>query len=227
MNDITFRVGSDGNPGFGAWADPGTPSVTSQYNKAVVMNEFAGLDKGWNDPDMLMIGMNGLSLVQNKTHFTMWCMMNSPLMLGLDLRRVTEGDELYKIIANRGLIALNQDALGIQARRIWTSANLESSATPDKTYIENIDRVDILAKPLSDGSTAISFINVSETRKEGPFSIDDQLLYQLFPLRFKCAGRYEVEDLWTGEKSENATGRFEITGLEACDNVTIKIKALS
>ena len=227
LNDITFRVGSDGNPGFGAWADPGTPSVTSQYNKAVVMNEFAGLDKGWNDPDMLMIGMNGLSLVQNKTHFTMWCMMNSPLMLGLDLRRVSEGDELYKIIANRGLIALNQEALGIQARRIWTSANLESSATPDKTYIENIDRVDILAKPLSDGSTAISFINVSETRKEGPFSIDDQLLYQLFPLCFKCAGRYEVEDLWTGEKSENATGRFEIAGLEACDNVTIKIKALS
>ena len=58
------------------------------------MDVFAGLDKGWNDPDMLMIGMDGLSLVQNKTHFTMWCMMNSPLMLGLDLRRVSAGDEL-------------------------------------------------------------------------------------------------------------------------------------
>jgi alpha-galactosidase len=190
------------------------------------MDEFAGLDKGWNDPDMLMIGMNGLSPVQNKTHFTMWCMMNSPLMLGLDLRRVSVGDELYKIIANRGLIALNQDALGIQAKRVWTSAKLDGAATPDKAYIENIDRVDILAKPLADGGTAISFINVSETRKEGPFSIDDQLLFQLFPLRFKCSGRYEVEDLWTGEKSENRTGRFEIPELEACDNITIVIRGL-
>ena len=35
LNDITFRVGSDGNPGFGAWFDKGTPSVTSQYNKEI------------------------------------------------------------------------------------------------------------------------------------------------------------------------------------------------
>ncbi|MBQ6024881.1 MAG: alpha-galactosidase [Lachnospiraceae bacterium] len=71
LNDITFRVGWDGNPGIGRWYDPGTPSVTSQYNKAVVMDEFAGLDKGWNDPDMLMIGMDGLTDIQCKTHMVM------------------------------------------------------------------------------------------------------------------------------------------------------------
>ena len=223
LNDITFRVGSDGNPGFGAWFDKGTPSVTSQYNKAVVMDEFAGLDKGWNDPDMLMIGMDGLSLVQNKTHFTMWCMMNSPLMLGLDLRRVSAGDELYNIIANRALIALNQDALGVQAKRIWTSARLEGQATPDKAYIEDIDRVDILAKPLADGSIAISFINVSETPKKGPFLVSDKQLEKVFGSRFKACDKYEVVDLWTGEKWENTAGWFEIAGLEACDNVTIRI----
>ncbi|MBO7613680.1 MAG: alpha-galactosidase, partial [Treponema sp.] len=105
LNDITFRVGSDGDAGFGAWADGGTPSVTSQYNKAVIMDEFAGLNKGWNDPDMLMLGMKGLTPTMNKTHFTMWCMMNSPLMLGMDLRRVCkegdgEGKMLYNIITN-------------------------------------------------------------------------------------------------------------------------------
>ena len=226
LNDITFRVGSDGNPGFGAWFDKGTPSVTSQYNKAVVMDVFAGLDKGWNDPDMLMIGMDGLSLVQNKTHFTMWCMMNSPLMLGLDLRRVSAGDELYNIIANRALIALNQDALGVQAKRIWTSARLEGQATPDKAYIEDIDRVDILAKPLADGSIAISFINVSETPKKGPFLVSDKQLEKVFGRRFKACDKYEVVDLWTGETSENTAGWFEIAGLEACDNVTWKIKPL-
>ena len=65
------------------------------------MDEFSGLDKGWNDPDMLMVGMKGLTTTMCKTHFTMWCMMNSPLMLGLDLRRVTKGDELYNIISNK------------------------------------------------------------------------------------------------------------------------------
>ena len=54
LNDITFQVGSDGDPGSGVWEDEYTTSVTSQYNKAVIMDEFSGLDKGWNDPDMLM-----------------------------------------------------------------------------------------------------------------------------------------------------------------------------
>ena len=225
LNDITFRVGSDGNPGFGAWFDKGTPSVTSQYNKAVVMDEFAGLEKGWNDPDMLMIGMDGLNLVQNKTHFTMWCMMNSPLMLGLDLRRVSLGDELYKIIANRELIALNQDSLGVQAKRLWTSADCKGES-PDKAYLEDIDRVDILAKPLADGSLALCFINVSETKKTGPFTVDDKLLSQVFTGRFECSGKYQIKDLWTGEEWENTTGRFEVSELDACDNVTWKVKLL-
>jgi alpha-galactosidase len=224
LNDITFRVGSDGNPGFGAWFDKGTPSVTSQYNKAVVMDEFAGLDKGWNDPDMLMIGMDGLSLVQNKTHFTMWCMMNSPLMLGLDLRRVNVGDELYKIIANRELIALNQDTLGIQAKRIFTTADC-GGESPDKAYIENIDRVDVLAKPLSDGSIALSFINVSEYDWTKPVSVNIEQIEKALGKSY-ANGKYSVKALWSGETWENDNGVFEITGLAACDNLTIKISSL-
>ncbi|MBR4343511.1 MAG: glycoside hydrolase family 27 protein [Lachnospiraceae bacterium] len=220
LNDITFRVGWDGNPGIGRWFDPGTPSVTSQYNKAVVMDEFAGLDKGWNDPDMLMIGMDGLTDIQCKTHMTMWCMMNSPLMLGLDLRRVEKGDWIYKIIANKELIALNQDPLGIQAKRIYTTIESEN---PSKEYITNNNRVDILVKPLSDGSAAISFINVSEISKEGSFSISaDDIPFETF-IKGK---KYLVTDLWTGKESENTTGTFEVRSLPACDNYTIRIKAL-
>ncbi|MBR5400675.1 MAG: alpha-galactosidase [Treponema sp.] len=222
LNDITFRVGSDGNPGFGAWKDPGTPSVTSQYNKAVVMDEFAGLDKGWNDPDMLMIGMDGLSLVQNKTHFTMWCMMNSPLMLGLDLRRVSVGDELYKIIANRDLIALNQDALGVQSKRIYTTADCRGES-PDKAYIENIERVDVLAKPLSDGSIAVSFINVSEKDWTKSVSVSIEQIEKAFGKKLVSANKFTVKDLWSGETWENDSGVFEVTGLAACDCVVLRV----
>jgi alpha-galactosidase len=220
LNDITFRVGADGNHGIGRWFDPGTPSVTSQYNKAVVMDEFAGLDKGWNDPDMLMIGMDGLTDVQCKTHMAMWCMMNSPLMLGLDLRRVLKGDWIYEIIANERLIALNQDALGVQAKRVFTTVK---SDDPSKDYITDIDRVDILVKPLSDGSAAVSFINVSERKQTGDFklSVDD------IPFdSFKKGTKYKITDLWTGEVTENTDGIVSIKFLDACDSYTVKISAV-
>ena len=219
LNDITFRVGWDGNPGIGRWYDPGTPSVTSQYNKAVVMDEFAGLDKGWNDPDMLMIGMDGLTDIQCKTHMVMWCMMNSPLMLGLDLRRVKKGDWIYEIIANERLIALNQDALGIQAKRLSTSVE---STNPDKDYITDNDRVDILVKPLSDGGAAISFINVSERKQTGDFKISAS---DIPFASFIKGDKYKVTDLWTGEESETKDGVFRVSELAACDCYTIKIKA--
>ncbi|MCR5321755.1 MAG: hypothetical protein K6E85_00490 [Lachnospiraceae bacterium] len=220
LNDITFWVGRDGDPGVGRWFDPGTPSVTSQYNKAVVMDEFAGLDKGWNDPDMMMIGMNGITDIMCKTHMAMWCMMNSPLMLGLDLRRIKKDDWIYRIIANKELIALDQDSLGIQAKRVFTSIG---SDRPDKEYITNNDRVDILVKPLADGSAAISFINVSERRREEGWEIKaDDIPFE----SFKKGSKYQVTDLWSGETTTNDTGVFRVEALDACDNVTIRIRSI-
>ncbi len=231
LNDITFRVGRDGDAGFGAWTDPGTPSVTSQYNKAVVMDEFAGLDKGWNDPDMLMVGMNGMTTQMSQTHFTMWCMMNSPLMLGLDLRRVTKGDELYNIIANKELIALNQDALGIQAKRIFTTATKadrdQPISSPDKAYITDCNRVDVLAKPLADGSLALSFFNLSEEKKTGDFTVDLMLIHKFLgdklPASFYAAKRFNFKNLWTGETGTYAGSIFSVNEIEGCGNVTLKL----
>lgn len=218
LNDITFRVGSNGDAGHGAWIDDYTTSVTTQYNKAVIMDEFAGLDKGWNDPDMMMIGMDGLDMTQNKTHMTMWCMMNSPLMLGLDLRRVYMGGEIYNIIANKDIISLNQDSLGIQAKRVFSTLAKES---PDKEYIRDIDRVDILCKPLSGNRFALSFINVSCGDKNEKYSISIGDLKKYFSDRIPEGKSYTVKDVWTGETSENTTGSFEVNGLKACDNVTL------
>lgn len=226
LNDITFQVGSDGNPGRAEWESPGTASITSQYNKAVVMDEFAGLDRGWNDPDMLVIGMDGITPVMCRTHMTMWCMMNAPLMLGLDLRRLQKGDEIWQIIANRAVIALNQDPLGVQAKRIWCSMEREQ---PDTTYITDNNRVDILAKPLADGSVALCFINLSMKRYEGEVSIRvEEIDRYIGPKmadreRFLQASVYQVSDLWTGRQEENVTGCFSVNMLEACDNVTWRV----
>ena len=65
-----------------------------------------------NDLDMMQIG-NGLSLEQEKTHFAMWCMMSTPLMIGCDLTKISE--ETLEILKNRELIEINQDEACLQA----------------------------------------------------------------------------------------------------------------
>jgi hypothetical protein len=66
----------------------------------------------FNDMDMLQVG-RGMSADEDRAHFTMWCMMASPLLAGNDL--ATMSDETRKILTNREVIALNQDKAGIQA----------------------------------------------------------------------------------------------------------------
>ncbi|MCQ2578044.1 MAG: hypothetical protein MJ176_05890 [Treponema sp.] len=244
LNDITFWVGSPGNAGKAAWVDGYTPSVTSQYNKAVIMDEFAGLDKGWNDPDMLVVGMDGLNEEQNKTHFAMWCMMNSPLMLGMDLRRVEKGDWIHRIIANEKLIALNQDLLGVQAKRVksvWKEdGKIQNLSSPDTNYCRNNERLDILAKPLYDGSIAVSFFNLSQTETYENISISmkeimDAVGYKM-PLRPDYVNSQKIltENLWTGEKGEITWTKDDMAEgvsvkcgkLGPCESLVLRIKTL-
>ena len=231
LNDITFQVASDGDTGHASWEGAYTTSITAQYDKAVIMDEFAGLDKGWNDPDMLVIGMDGITDTMAKTHMALWCMMNSPLMLGMDLRNVTKDSETYKIISNKEYIALNQDVLGVQAKRIFTT----KAVAPDTTYIRDNDRIDVLAKPLADGSIALTFVNVSfwgERSEE--ISISTDLIKNYIGNKmadsdkFFSASEYEITDLWTGEKKTVKTKTFSnkvfgAENLKANDNLTIKI----
>ena len=223
LNDITFFVGENGRA---TWEANGTASIVSQYNKAVVMDEFAGLDRGWNDPDMLVIGMRGITNIMSRSHMTMWCMLNSPLMLGLDLRKVQKGDDIWNIIANQDVIALNQDALGVQAKRIYSSI---LNSAPDTTYTENNNRVDILAKPLANGDVALSFFNLSQCEDSNTYSVSVDDIVSFIGSKmtnseeFKNAAGYAVKDLWTKEISHNADGVFTVNGLGGCDNVTIRI----
>ncbi len=227
LNDITFDVGSaEGDPGTGKWEDPYTNSITSQYNKCVIMDEFAGLDKGWNDPDMMMIGMNGLTDAMNRTHMSMWCMMNSPLMLGLDLRKVEKDDAIYRIIANKDLIAIDQDPLGIQAKRIWTTYDCSD---PSKEYIRDNHRVDVLAKPLSGGRIALSVYNLSGEIAEEDIHIGLDLVSEklgsAFPEELRDAKTLLERNVWTGEESVVERGDLlgKLLVLDPHGNITLII----
>ena len=224
LNDITFNTGSaEGDYGTCRWADDYTNSITSQYNKCVIMDEFASLERGWNDPDMLVIGMNGLTSAMNHTHMSMWCMMNSPLMLGLDLRRVEKGDEIYKIIANKALIDINQDELGVQAKRVFTTYKCED---PSKEYIRDNNRVDVLAKPLSGGRLAVAVYNLSDEIAEEDLGIDLDLvksrLGDKFPEELRNAEKLKQTNVWTSE-SAIVSGKFlsDPVIIEPCGNITV------
>ena len=230
LNDITFQVGADGNHGTAAWECDYTTSITSQYNKAVIMDEFAGLGRGWNDPDMLVIGMDGIDNIMCRSHMAMWCMMNSPLMLGLDLRRVTKGDELFNIFTNEDLIVLDQDPLGIQAKRIFTTYECDE---PDKEYIRDNNRIDILAKPLANGDITLGFFNLSQERKTDDPSVSVvQILNKIGSKAvrkdlFDSATKYAVKDIYTGEVTETESKVFSAGILEACDSKVIRITPLA
>lgn len=81
----------------------------------------------FNDMDMLQVG-RGMSLEEDRTHFTMWCMLNSPLLAGNDLRNMSH--ETIDILTNKEVIALNQDPLAYQARKLVDNGNIEIWAKP-------------------------------------------------------------------------------------------------
>jgi hypothetical protein len=98
----------------------------------------------YNDPDMLEIGVGDLSEDENLSHFALWCMMSAPLILGMDIRKIQA--KTMQVISSPELIAINQDALLLQASRTRLQEGL-----------------DLLLKPLSDGSCALCLFNKSES----------------------------------------------------------------
>lgn len=77
---------------------------------------FAGPGK-WNDPDMLIIGNFGLSYEQSKAQMAIWATLASPLLMSNDLRSIRP--EYKAILLNKEVIAVNQDPLGVQGRRVF------------------------------------------------------------------------------------------------------------
>ena len=70
----------------------------------------------FNDMDMMQIGRGTFTAEQEKSHFGLWCIMSSPLLIGCDLRSIPQST--IDIITNTEVIAVNQDVLGLQARLI-------------------------------------------------------------------------------------------------------------
>ena len=83
---------------------------------------------GWNDPDMLEIGNGGMSTTEYEAHFSLWCLMKAPLLIGCDLTKID--NESLRILSNSEVIAVNQDKLGVQSTKRKTDGTNEVWAGP-------------------------------------------------------------------------------------------------
>ena len=89
----------------------GWESIKSIINQSLYLSAYTSYGH-YNDMDMLEVG-RGLTVEEDKTHFGMWCIMSSPLLIGCDLTSI-QGNAL-SLMQNEELIALNQNTLGQQA----------------------------------------------------------------------------------------------------------------
>ena len=125
----------NGEEGHGNWTSWGVLQILDMRKD---IRKYAGPDH-WNDFDMMEVG-NGMSVSEDRAHFSLWCMMASPLMAGNDLRNMS--DETLKILTNKEVIAINQDPLGIQGFKYFKEDDWE-----------------IWAKPLENDELALCFLN--------------------------------------------------------------------
>lgn len=147
----SWRTGADINPGFS--------SVMNQIDNIKPLRKFCS-PSHINDLDMMQLG-NGLSYEEEKTHFAMWCMMSTPLMIGCDLTKIS--DRTLGILKNRELIAVNQDKACRQAYVI--------KEIKDKT--ETL-LGEIWVKELYESNEkAIAFLNRSENRLDLELSLTE------------------------------------------------------
>jgi len=136
----------------------------------------------WNDPDMLEVGNHGLTLAENRAHFSFWALFAAPLMAGNDLAAMKPA--IKDILTNREAIAVDQDPLGMQGRKVHDAGAHQ-----------------VWVKPLADGSRAVILFN--RGTEESPIAASWEDI-GLFP-----GGKALVRDLWKRADVGSFSGRYE------------------
>jgi alpha-galactosidase len=141
--------------------------------------ETAAAPGHWNDPDMLEIGNGGMSDAEYRTHMSLWSMLAAPLIAGNDLRSMPPA--VRDILTNAEVVAIDQDPLGRQAKRVSKSGDLE-----------------VWARPLAKKAYAVALFN----RGTQPAKITARWS--------DCgiAGERRLRDLWAHEDRGRAKGEY-------------------
>ena len=138
----------------------------------------------WNDPDMLEVGNGGMNATEYRAHFSMWCLLAAPLMAGNDIRAMAP--EIREILTNKEVIAIDQDPLGEQGKRVRDDGDWE-----------------VWSKPLGDGSRAVALLNRGTAEKQMTVSWTD--------IGYPDHLSAKVRDLWLHKDMGSAQGSYSAT----------------
>jgi len=138
----------------------------------------------WNDPDMLEVGNGGMTTTEYRSHFSLWCILAAPLMAGNDITKMSP--EIASILTNKEVVAVDQDPLGMQGRRVKREGDFE-----------------VWSKQLSDGGRAVALLNRSS--KEGQISV------KWSDIGYPDSLSASVRDLWAKEDMGKKTGSYSAT----------------
>ena len=151
--------------------------VLDQLDRGVGLEKYSGPGH-WNDYDMLIVGLDGKSKqlvgsgasnTEYRTHFSLWAMVSSPMLVGADVRHL----DAYSLetLTNGEILALSQDPSGSVATKVRDDGDLE-----------------VYAKELHDGSQAVLLLNRGAATADMTFSPRRDLQAPM--------DRYSVRDLW-------------------------------
>ncbi|WP_405731314.1 RICIN domain-containing protein [Streptomyces sp. NBC_01537] len=93
---------------------PSTAKMLTNFDKG--LHPTAQHTGYYNDPDMLMTGMTGLTAAQNRTHMSLWAISGAPLLAGNNLATMTSATAA--ILGNSEVIGIDQDARGLQGVKV-------------------------------------------------------------------------------------------------------------
>ena len=136
----------------------------------------------WNDPDMLEVGNGGMTTPEYRAHFSFWALLAAPLMSGNDVRSMSA--ETKDILENKEVIAIDQDPLGRQGRRIKKDGDLE-----------------VWGRPLKDGGRAVIFFNRGK--------VDGEIGMTWEEIAYPGHLSAKVRDLWEHKDLGAFTGSYK------------------
>lgn len=183
--------------GANMWRSTGDIFDTWESIKKLTEEQDAILPYGgagcFNDMDMLVVGMygkgnvglEGLNDVQYKTHFSIWALMGSPLMIGCDIRNMNEATR--SILTNKELIKINQDK---DCRQVFKLSNIWN------------DNVKIYARNLENGDIAIGMFNFGAEKAAVRMTVDELGLPESTDRTLK------MHNVWDDETLTATNGAF-------------------
>jgi len=163
----------------------------------------------WNDPDMMEVG-NGMSVSEDRAHFSLWAMLAAPLIAGNDLRSMSEATR--EILTNKDVVAIDQDPLGIQGFKYKTDGDIE-----------------IWFKPLVHENWAMLVLNRGNEEKRVEFDWKTESVVDELSDRDACfdQGRvFRILDLWA--KTDLGTTRQPlVAAVPSHDVLMVRLERLA